>query len=324
MNASAFSDLLGQIPGDMLVSAFQNAMPDSHAADDSPAHALPQQRAKAPADSISVPRWFTAAALAACMLFAVGVGAFLLRGHPDDMTTQSSQDDSAAVTAVYTETAEHLTQTAASASAAKPPETVTAAVSGTAEPAETAPQETESAETEPQDTEPDERADTAEPQPAFSTESTEIRTETTAVTTAEPVTLSGKAAKEVAAAVDAGETEIPVHLYFEQVNVEAQAQKMTKEYQATLDPAQYTTKEINELIGSYYIQAADTLWHQALKERAAAILTELGVNPDSAICYADSPEISCTLTPQQIMLADRNTLITNITKGYTWTYSGTE
>ena len=95
MNASTFSDLLGQLPGEMLVSAFQNAMPEAYAADDSPAHTLPQQAKKAPADSISAPRWLTVSALAACMLFAVGVGTFLLRGHNEEMTTQSSQELSA-------------------------------------------------------------------------------------------------------------------------------------------------------------------------------------------------------------------------------------
>ena len=92
MNASTFSDLLGQLPGEMLVSAFQNAMPEAYAADDSPAHTLPQQAKKAPADSISAPRLLTVSALAACMLFAVGVGAFLIHGNRDELTAQNSQE----------------------------------------------------------------------------------------------------------------------------------------------------------------------------------------------------------------------------------------
>ena len=43
---------------------------------------------------IPVPRWITAAALAACMLFAVGIGTFMLSGNHDNMQTQSTQDSS--------------------------------------------------------------------------------------------------------------------------------------------------------------------------------------------------------------------------------------
>ena len=170
MNAAEFSDLLGQLPGDMLAAAFRNMSPP--AADDrseEPAEPVfPAVRPAEKTDRISAPRWITAAALAACMLFAAGVGAFQLRGHHENLTAQSSSADSGEagiVTAVRTETTAPVTaETAAGSGTQTAAQTQTAAavsvpVSAAAGdiPAETTAQITEPASqhvTEPERTEP--------------------------------------------------------------------------------------------------------------------------------------------------------------------------
>ncbi len=160
MNAAEFSDLLGKLPGDMLADAFQNTNLHPQAEHDKSAElsgsALPISR---PDDKISAPRWITAAALAACMLFAVGVGALLLRGQRDDLTTQSSLADSSVpetVTACLTETTVPVTTVSepyytsgtrmfAAESQTAAEETVTVYTTGVNIPEETTEQDTETA-----------------------------------------------------------------------------------------------------------------------------------------------------------------------------------
>ena len=113
MNTAEFSDLLSKLPGDLLADAFQNTNLNSQAQHDKSAELSgPALPITPPDDKILVPRWITVTALAACMLFAVGVGAMLLRGQRDDLTTQSSQSDSSEaeiVTAILTETSAPVT-----------------------------------------------------------------------------------------------------------------------------------------------------------------------------------------------------------------------
>ena len=99
MNALALSELLNALPDDMIVSAYRNVMqhPQKDAAGSVPAHTeaesvsvLPERKS---GDAFIMPRWVTAAALAACLTFAAGFGIILLRGHQNDLTMQSSRDD---------------------------------------------------------------------------------------------------------------------------------------------------------------------------------------------------------------------------------------
>lgn len=97
MNASAFSDLLGKLPDDMLADAFPNARRFQQAADETADHPkkanVLQKNTNPVTSSIFAPRWTIAAALAACLLFAAGFGALMLHGNHDELMTQSSQDD---------------------------------------------------------------------------------------------------------------------------------------------------------------------------------------------------------------------------------------
>ena len=98
MNASAFSDLLGKLPDDMLADAFPNAQRFQQAADETADHPkkanVPQKNTDPVTSSIFVPRWTIAAVLAACLLFAVGFGAVMLHGKQDVLIPQNSQVDS--------------------------------------------------------------------------------------------------------------------------------------------------------------------------------------------------------------------------------------
>ncbi len=157
MNAAEFSDLLGKLPGDMLADAFQNTNLHPQAEHDKSAElsgtALPVPR---PDDKFSAPRWITAAALAACMLFAVGVGALLLRGQRDDLTTQSSLADSS-VPETVTEPPEETTAvtgiagSAATASASVTQQTKTVSADVTEE-AATGTEQPDASETDSEDT----------------------------------------------------------------------------------------------------------------------------------------------------------------------------
>ena len=94
MNASAFSDLLGKLPDDMLADAFPNARRFQQAADETADHPkkanVLQKNTKPVTSSIFAPRWTIAAALAACLLFAVGFGALMLHGKQNDLIPQNS------------------------------------------------------------------------------------------------------------------------------------------------------------------------------------------------------------------------------------------
>lgn len=113
MNAETFLELMNTLPDEMIVTACtasyaaQKEQPPFSAAAAASAKTVLHRNPDADFRGISAPRWITAAALAACMLFAVGVGAFLISGNRDELTAQSSQTDSAVqeLTAVYTETA---------------------------------------------------------------------------------------------------------------------------------------------------------------------------------------------------------------------------
>ena len=106
MNVLDLSGFLNELPDDMIVSAYQRRL-SPHAVEKPVSSDRTVTEKRAEASVKHPPRWITAAALAACMLFAVGVGALMLRGQQDDLTTQSSQEDSSvseSVTSALTET----------------------------------------------------------------------------------------------------------------------------------------------------------------------------------------------------------------------------
>ena len=102
MNAVMFSELLTDIADEYIVSAAKLRRKSVGQMDPSAVTAFPvspdsqtTEDHTANKTANSTPRWFTAAALAACMLFAFGMGAFLLRGQHDPQTNPESQTDSA-------------------------------------------------------------------------------------------------------------------------------------------------------------------------------------------------------------------------------------
>ena len=311
MNGMKLSEMLNGLPDDMILAAYtgsyRTAQPKS-AADFAAGQAV-QQGSTA---GISAPRWITAAALAACMLFAVGVGAVLLRSGNEEVTVQSVQDDSAVqfVTAAYTETSSAAQSTTAQKS-------YTAAVIVTEDTQTETAAEMQTTESE-QTTKEETTASTAVTKTTVPESTTVTQIETSILPAAE---FSSKVMNDVVNAIDAGETRIPVQLNFKRVDVEAQAQEVAREYEQTLDPAFYSPEEINQMTGDYYIRIHNELYVQAIKERSAEIMEKLGIDPDSAVCYSESEKISCTLTPEQIAAADQYEMITRITKGYVWSYS---
>ncbi len=113
MNALELAGLLNELPDDMIVSANVHtycAQPVSAAPVSTGTSIRRTAASGQPQDAVSVPRWITAAVLAACLTFAAGFGMLLLRGHQNDLTLQSSRDD---VEEIITTAGTALTTTAA-------------------------------------------------------------------------------------------------------------------------------------------------------------------------------------------------------------------
>ena len=116
MNAIELSELLNDLPDQMIVSAYSHSRTGKN-----PASAARVSAAVSAANSgghiavshknAAVPRWTIAAVLAACLLFAVGFGAILLHGKQNDLIPQQSQVDSM-LDEVTAETTSALTATA--------------------------------------------------------------------------------------------------------------------------------------------------------------------------------------------------------------------
>ncbi len=311
MNGMKLSEMLNGLPDDMILAAYTGSYrtAQTESAADFAAGQTVQQGSTA---GISAPRWITAAALAACMLFAVGVAAVLIRSDREELTMQSMQEDSAVqvVTAAYTVTYSAaqsvITQTSYTAAVivTEDTQTETAAEMQTTESEQTAQEETTASTAGTKTTMP---------------ESTTVTQIETSMLPAEKY--SSKVMNDVVNAIEAGETRIPVQLTFKRVDVEAQARKAAQEYEQTLDPAFYSPDEINQMTGDYYIRIHNELYVQAIKERSAEIMEKLSIDSDSAVCYSESEKISCTLTPEQIAAADQYDMITRIAKGYVWSYT---
>ena len=121
MNPEQFILMMNELPDSVIESAnLPHSLPERermravssvrNAAAEQDAGDLPAANAKA--ERISVPRWTVAAVLAACMLFAVGTGAFLLHSDRDDLTVQSSQAEpevTGSITTAPTGTAKPVT-----------------------------------------------------------------------------------------------------------------------------------------------------------------------------------------------------------------------
>ena len=95
MNPMDLMDALGEVPHDLVRDCFRSP---AKADGSSPEHPATVRNAAAEEKKagISVPRWFTAAALAACTVFAVGVGAFLISGSSSHEVLQSAENIAAA------------------------------------------------------------------------------------------------------------------------------------------------------------------------------------------------------------------------------------
>lgn len=243
MNAETFLELMNTLPDEMIVTACtasyaaQSDQPAVSTAAVSSAGTVPYRNPDALTPGLSAPRWITAAALAACMLFAVGVGAFLIHGNRDELTAQSTQPDSALqeVTAVYTETSAVTTaQTTVSA------KTETAAVTETVQ--IQAVTETEPAVTEqPVQTEPP-----AEP---------ESSAEPAILTTAPPVSTAEETTVQTTATAEPH----PVMLMTSEEEVVREGDRMIGEYKRRLaqlrgelaaDAPRITLAEVMEMVSS--------------------------------------------------------------------------
>lgn len=129
MNPKKFSEIINDLPDEFIVSAadpqygkespsgaFSGAHPNPEQTASGAAHEAIRQNIKRmdavpekPHSDFSAPRWITAAATAACLVFAVGFGAVIMFGGSDHLSTYSTEDTqdmtAEVVTAVSDETA---------------------------------------------------------------------------------------------------------------------------------------------------------------------------------------------------------------------------
>ena len=99
MNVTELSELLNDLPDQMIVSAYRHSRTggDADIADaaSAPVPAKSSSGQIAVSHSLAaVPRWTVAAVLAACLLFAVGFGAIMMHGNDDALIPQNSPVDS--------------------------------------------------------------------------------------------------------------------------------------------------------------------------------------------------------------------------------------
>ena len=322
MNAETFMDLMNTLPDEMLVTAYKKRFsPYTEEESESAFFSASDRTVTQKRSDASVkhpPRWITAAALAACMLFAVGVGAMLLRGQRDDLTTQSSLADSSVQTfmTASSETSinnETLTQTNTTFITAKVSDVDTVPAIVTNEPlavtaANILPQKTENMTT--------------------TVQSVTQTTETTSIPEAITTTVfqgdfSSKVNSTVIEAVRSGKLQIPVYLMYKisYAGLSDAAKEAGRLYAETLDPDVYSAEEREQLEWDYYIQTQEKLYSEARNAKTESILKAIGANPVEAICYPNSPRISCTLTPEQIQRADANEEIRSVIMGYAWEVS---
>ena len=139
MNAMELSELLNELPDQMIVSAYSHSRTGKNpaSADNASAAVSAANSGGHIADShrtAAVPRWTIAAVLAACLLFAVGFGAVLLHGNQNDLIPQQSQVDSTQPdTTSITSEASLSIETEAAESTAAAAEIQTADLPGTTE-----------------------------------------------------------------------------------------------------------------------------------------------------------------------------------------------
>ena len=245
MNAETFLELMNTLPDEMIVTACtasyaaQSDQPAVSTAAVSPAGTVPYRNPDADTPGLSAPRWITAAALAACMLFAVGVGAFLIHGNRDELTAQSTQQDSEVqeVTAAYTETSDVTT-----AHTTVSVKTETAAVTETLQIQTVTVTETEPAVTEP----------AAETEPPAEPESS---AEPAILTTAPPVTTAEETTVQTTATAEPH----PVMLMTSEDEVVREGDRMIGEYKRRLaqlrgelaaDAPRITLAEVMEMVSS--------------------------------------------------------------------------
>ena len=99
MNVTELSELLNDLPDQMIVSAYRHSRTggDADIADaaSAPVPAKSSSGQTAVTHSLAaVPRWTVAAVLAACLLFAVGFGAIMMHGNDNALIPQNSPVDS--------------------------------------------------------------------------------------------------------------------------------------------------------------------------------------------------------------------------------------
>ena len=327
MNASAFSDLLGKLPDDMLADAFPNARRFQQAADETADHPkkanVLQKNTKPVTSSIFAPRWTIAAALAACLLFAVGFGALMLHGKQNDLIPQNSQVDSlleevtAATTSAQTTTAKPVTVTTLRT---EPADTTTRKVVTEQSVTKVTLSEAASSVADNQTSVRSTSSAKAVISSETSTTAAMTAVTTKAVPSVDPNQLSAKAEEKVKQQIRSGETLIPVHLtYYEHTaGLSDQAKEAGRKYAETLDPNLYSEEEISLMEWDYYMETQEKLYRTAKEEQISAILSAIGADPENAICFPYYPRIFCILTPEQILLADKNENVRSIVLGYAW------
>lgn len=326
MNATELAELLNDLPDQMIVSAYKHPRRGR-----APAHAdcasAPAKRSgshiAASHRTAAVPRRTVGAILAACLLFAVGFGAVMLHGKQNDLIPQNSQVDSLL---------EEVTAAATSAqiTTAKP---VTVTTLRT-EPADTTMRKAATEQAVTNVTSSESASPVADNQTFMRTTSsaktvissetsttaamTEVTTKT--VPSVDPDQLSAKAEEKVRQQIRSGETLIPVHLtYYEHTaGLSDQAKEAGRKYAETLDPNLYSEEEISLMEWDYYMETQEKLYRTAKEEQISAILSAIGADRENAICFPYYPRIFCTLTPEQILLADKNENVRSIVLGYAW------
>ncbi len=327
MNGFDLAALLNGLPDEMIVSANTNTYASAEAiAEPSAAKALAGQqeiRELSAPYKRHIPYAFSGMIAAACLLFAVGFGALMLHGKQNDLIPQNSQVDSLLeeVTAATT---------SAQATTAKP---VTVTTLRT-EPADTTTRKAATEQAVTKVTSSESASPAADNQTSMRTTSSakaviSSETSTTAAMTAvttktvpsvDPDQLSAKAEEKVKQQIRSGETLIPVHLiYYEHIaGLSDQAKEAGRKYAETLDPNLYSEEEISLMEWDYYMETQEKLYRTAKEEQISAILSAIGADPENAICFPYYPRIFCILTPEQILLADKNENVRSIVLGYAW------
>lgn len=130
-----------------------------------------------------------------------------------------------------------------------------------------------------------------------------------------------KVDEKVRLCIDSGTESIEVSMLYKDIpsgKISIKARELSFEYADGLDREKYNEEEIIKLRDEYFIDLNNKMLISARKVRTDAILEEIGVDPDNAVCADFYPRIICTLTSEQFERAEKCELITRIVLNSDW------